>query len=225
LLIWRSPALRRDGQGGALRVLIVLVVGGLVAAGLVFAPLGVPARLDDRFPGDRPPVGTLDGTAYMTVGAYQWPTPDTDVVLREEREAIRWLLEQVPGSPVLAEAPAGEYIVDGRPTGYDYYRAGGLRVASMTGLPTFVGHHQYEQRDGRQVSARTEKGKEFFQTTDIARTRDLLAELGVRYVYVGALERILFAEESLRKFDILAENGELTVVFDENPVRIYRVEQ
>ena len=94
----------------------------------------------------------------------------------------------------------------------------------MTGLPTLVGHHQYEQRDGRQVSERTEEGKEFFQTTDIARTRDLMAELGVRYIYVGALERILFSEESLRKFDILAEGGELSVVFDNGPVRIYRVQ-
>jgi uncharacterized membrane protein len=115
--------------------------------------------------------------------------------------------------------------VDGKPAGYDYYRAGGLRAASITGLPTLVGHHQYEQRDARQVSERIEKGKEFFQTTDIARTRDLMAELGVRYIYVGALERILFSAESLRKFDVLADSGELAVMFDNSPVQIYRVQR
>jgi uncharacterized membrane protein len=196
----------------------------VVAAGLVFLPLGVPARVDDRFPGARPRLGTLDATAYMTVGAYDWPASGSTIELGGEREAIRWLLENVPGSPVLAEAPAGEYVVDGQSVGYDYYRAGGSRAASMTGLPTFVGHHQYEQRDGGQVSERTARGKEFFQTTDIARTRALMAELGVRYVYVGTLERILFSEESLRKFDILAENGDLSVVFDNGSVRIYRVD-
>jgi uncharacterized membrane protein len=160
----------------------------------------------------------------MTVGEYQWPSADNVIELRPEREAIRWLLGHVPGSPLLAEAPAGEYLVDGKPAGYDYYRAGGLRAASITGLPTLVGQHQYEQRDARQVSERTEKGKEFFQTTDIARTRDLMAELGVRYIYVGALERILFSAESLRKFDVLADSGELAVMFDNGPVQIYRVQ-
>jgi YYY domain-containing protein len=224
-LIWRSPALRRDGRSaGLFRGLILVGTGCLVAAGLVFVPLGVPARVDDRFPGPRPPLGTLDGTAYMTVGEYQWPSEDTVIELRPEREAIRWLLDHVAGSPLLAEAPAGEYLVDSRPAGYDYYRAGALRAASMTGLPTFVGHHQYEQRDGRQVTERIEQGKEFFQTIDIARTRELMAGLGVRYIYVGALERILFSEESLRKFDVLADSGELSVVFDNGPVRIYRVE-
>ena len=219
-LLWRRPM----GQGWSVSGwLIRLGAAGLVVAGLVFLLSGIPARVDDRFPGARPPIGTLDATAYMTVGAYSWPSPDRIIELRSEREAIRWLLDNVTGTPVLAEAPAGEYLVDGESVGYDYYRAGGLRVASMTGLPTFVGHHQYEQRDGGQVGERTRLGQEFFQTTDIARTRALIDELGVRYIYVGPLERILMAEESLRKFDILAENGELAVVFDNGPVRIYRV--
>jgi YYY domain-containing protein len=221
-LIWRSPAMRPADAAAAFRE-----CWPFWWPGSMWLPASSPlrrARVDDRVPGPRPPLGTLDGTAYLAVGEYEWPSAGSVVELRPEREAIRWLLEHVAGSPLVAEAPAGEYVVDGRPTGYDYYRAGGLRAASMTGLPTLVGHHQYEQRDGRQVSERTEEGKEFFQTTDIARTRDLMAKLGVRYIYVGALERILFSEESLRKFDILADSGELSVVFDNGPVRIYRVQ-
>ncbi len=75
------------------------------------------------------------------------------------------------GTPVVAEAPDGDYSVDGALVGYDYYRAGGLRVASLTGLPTFVGQHQDEQRPGDQVAERTALGQEFFGTTDIERTR------------------------------------------------------
>ena len=123
---------------------------------------------------------------------------------------------------MIAEAPAGGYDVDGQPVGYDYYRAGGLRVASLTGFPTFVGQHQYEQRPGEQVGPRFEQGKEFFATTDIARARQLMADLRVGYVYVGTLERILFSEDSLRKFDVMAELGDLEVVYRNSEVTIYR---
>ena len=106
---------------------------------------------------------------------------------------------------------------------YDYYRAGGLRVASMTGFPTFVGQHQYEQRPGDQVGRRFDLGNEFFATTDLARARELMQELRVGYVYVGQLERLLFTAAALRKFDVMAEQGDLEVVFHNPDVTIYRV--
>ena len=165
----RAPAWIGAPIRGALGVMLV--------GGLVFLVVGVPARVDDRFPGARPPLGTLDGTAYMTVGRYTWPGGEHTIELAPEREAIRWLLDNVTGTPVIAEAPAGGYEVDGLPVGYDYYRAGGLRVASLTGFPTFLGQHQYEQRPGDQVGRRFDQGKEFFSTTDFARARELIQEL------------------------------------------------
>ena len=161
-----------------------------VLAGLLFLPLGIPARVKDRFPGARPPIGTLNGMDYMTVGRLAWPDAKHEIDLAYDYLAIRWLLDHVTGTPVVAEAPAGGYMVDGQSVTADYYRAGGLRVASFTGLPTFVGQHQYEQRPGDQVGQRTQLGQEFFATTDIARTRELMRQLRVGYVYVGPLERI-----------------------------------
>ncbi len=195
----------------------------LLAGGLVFLAVGVPARVDDRFPGERPAIGTLDGTAYMTVGRYTWPSAEYVINLRPELDAIRWLWANVRGTPVVAEAPAGGYEVAGQYVGYDYYRAGGLRVASLTGLPTFAGQHQYEQRPGDQVGLRTGQGQEFFRTTDIGRARELLHQLRVGYVYVGRLERILFSPESLAKFDRMVELGELEVAYRNADVVIYRV--
>jgi uncharacterized membrane protein len=159
----------------------------------------------------------------MTVGRYTWPTGDHLVQLATERDAIRWMLDNVTGSPVVAEAPAGGYDLDRQAVTYDYYRAGGLRVASLTGFPTFVGQHQYEQRPGEQVGPRFEQGKEFFETTDIARARQLMTALRVGYVYVGALERILFSDESLRKFDVMADLGDLATIYRNPDVTIYRV--
>ncbi len=89
---------------------------------------------------------------------------------------------------MLAEAPAGSYEVGNEWVSLDYYRAGGLRVASLTGLPTFVGPHQFEQRSADQVSLRSAKGMEFFRTTDLP-PRRLAEELQVRLVYVGQLYR------------------------------------
>jgi YYY domain-containing protein len=199
---------------------VVLIVGGL--AFLIF---GIRARVDDRFPGARPPFGTLDGMAYMSVGRYTWPGEGSIIELWGDYQAIRWLLDSVEGSPVVAEAPAGSYNVTGRDVGYDYYRAGGLRVASLTGLPTFVGHHQYEQRPGDQVSTRTYRAQEFFRTTNLAVARALIRDLHIGYVYVGQLERVLFGPESLRKFDALVELGEVTVAYRNPSVTIYRVER
>ncbi len=200
-----------------------VATAALLAVSFIFLAVGVRTRIEDRFPGARPAFGTLDGTAYMTVGSYTWPSSDSVITLNGERYAIRWLFDHVTGSPVIAEAPAGSYEVQGGAVGYDYYRAGGLRVASLTGFPTFVGQHQSEQRPGDQVGPRTDLGQEFFQTTDIARARELTDDLRVGYVYVGRLEQILFREESLRKFEVMAELGDLAVVYRNADVTIYRV--
>jgi len=195
----------------------------LLVAGLAFLPLGIPARVRDRFPGPRPAIGTLDGTAYMTVGRYNWPDQAHPIELAYDYLAIHWLLDHVTGAPVVAEAPAGVYQVAGEEVGYDYYRAGGLRVASLTGFPTFLGQHQFEQRSAGEVWPRAEVGQEFFSTTDLTRTRELIRDLNVGYVYVGTLERILFPADGLRKFDAMVEVGDLEVAYRNREVAIYRV--
>ncbi|MCX7670220.1 MAG: DUF2298 domain-containing protein, partial [Anaerolineae bacterium] len=195
----------------------------LLAAGLLFLPLGIPARVQDRFPERQPPPGTLNGMAYMSVGVLHWPDADHTLDLMYDYLAIRWLLDHVTGTPIIAEAPAGAYLVAGETVTADYYRAGGLRVASFTGFPTLVGQHQYEQRPADQVATRTRLGQELFQTTDIARARELLAELRVSAVYVGPLERLLFSADALRKFDVLVELGEMKVVYRNVQTIIYWV--
>ncbi|NOX61904.1 MAG: phospholipid carrier-dependent glycosyltransferase [Chloroflexi bacterium] len=197
----------------------------LIILGLVFPFFGTASRVNDRFPGERPPRNTLDGMAYMTVGKYFWPDGSNAIELKYDYEAIRWLQENVTGTPVLAEAPASWYPVNGQNVGYDYYRAGGLRVSSMTGLPTFLGQHQGEQRFGYQTGPREQAGREFWETTDINRLRQLIHELNVDYIYVGQLERTLFSPQQLAKFDQLVQSGEATIVFQNPGVTIYKIER
>ncbi len=195
----------------------------LLASSLVFPVLGTPARVNDRFPGPRPPRNTLDGMAYMTVGVYTWPNGNNPIELRYDYEAIRWMLDHIRGTPVVAEAPAGWYLVNGQNVGYDYYRAGGLRVSSMTGFPTLLGQHQGEQRYGDQVGRRENDGKELFQTTDPARAQALMDQLRITYLYIGKLERTLFSPESLAKFDQMVADGRLKIVYQNPQVTLYKV--
>ncbi len=215
--LWPRAARSRSAVAGTWQVLAVAVV----ITGLAFLVPGTGARVNDRFPGQRPARNTLDGMAFMTVGEYTWPDPSHLIELRYDYAAIRWLLENARGASVLAEAPAGDYRVNGEELGYDYYRAGGLRAASLTGLATFVGHHQLEQRPGLQVLVQAEEGQELFWTPDLGRARELLRQFDVRYIYVGALERYLFPAEGLAKFEEMAAAGDLRVAYQNEHVTVY----
>lgn len=185
---------------------------GLLVVGVcLFLPLGTAARVQDRFPGERPPIGTLDGMAYMTVGRYTWPDPNHPIELKWDYLALQWLLENVKGTPVIAE---------GR---IDYYREGGMRVASYTGLPTFLGAHQGEQRYSWQVGERDGLAREFFNTPDVARAQEILRDLRVRYLYIGTLERYVYDPRGLEKFALMEEMGLLETAYQNDQVTIYRV--
>jgi uncharacterized membrane protein len=125
-------------------------------------------------------------------------------------QAIRWLQENVQGTPVLAEAPVG------------YYREFGVRASSFTGLPTLAGMHESEQRYGWQVGPRSAQARNLYTTVDPQRTIDLLGELDIEYVYVGPLEQIEYPG-ALAKFDRLAQGGQLEVAYRNELVVIYQV--
>ncbi|TKJ28290.1 MAG: hypothetical protein CEE40_11800 [Chloroflexi bacterium B3_Chlor] len=183
----------------------------LFVASTIFLLLGTPQRVTDRFPGPRPPLGTLDGSAFMVVGSYSWPDASNPVQLVHDYEAINWFLEHVSGTPVVAEAPL------------PYYREFGLKVASYTGLPTLLGAHQSEQRHDWQVGQRSGEADTFYRTTDLDETRELIAKLHISYVYVGQLERTVYPEEGLEKFEDMRGFGDLALVYQNPGVKIYEV--
>jgi YYY domain-containing protein len=213
---WRA-ALNLSWQG---------IVTVLIAAALVYPALGTPSRVRDRFD-HSPPIGTLDGMAYMTTGTLIWPQGNP-IELKYDYDAIRWLQAHVKGTPVLAEAKIG------------YYREGGMRVASYTGLPMPLGGlHQNEQRWPDQVGQRDGLYAEFWNTPDPARAWQLIQQLDISYIYIGQLEQTLYNPNltgsllqwgvthymptGFQKFDELTAQGRLTVVFENQRTRIYQV--
>ncbi|MDX1524500.1 MAG: DUF2298 domain-containing protein, partial [Anaerolineae bacterium] len=184
----------------------------LLLAALTYPVFATRTRIDDRFPGDdnRPAIGTLDGLAYMTVGRFEWPA-GSPIDLQYDYEAIRWLQDNVSGTPVIAEAKIG------------YYREGGMRVAAYTGLPSILGGlHQNEQRYASQIGERDLVVNEFWSTTDPNRTLQLLDQLNITYIYIGQIERIAYGEQVGDKFEQLKNQGLLELVFENEKTEIYR---
>ena len=208
--IWRAIT-RWKNAGWRIAWKVSTIV--LLLASFLFVPLGVPVRVADRFPTDQPAIGTLDGMAYMSVGSYTWPAPSYRINLSYDYEAIRWLLDNVRGTPVLAEAAIS------------YYREGGLRVSSYTGLPTLVGMHQSEQRYGDMVGKREGKARELFDTPNSSVAQDVIEELDISLVYIGQLERApgVYSAMGLAKFDVMAESGFLHEIYRNPEVVIYAV--
>jgi uncharacterized membrane protein len=200
---WRSDRLRYVWMG---------LFFALLFSACVYPLLGTPQRVADRFPGQRPPIGTLDGMAYMTVGSYAWPDDSNRIELKYDYEAIQWLLANVKGTPVIAEAAL------------PYYREGGSRVASYTGLPSLLGaQHAGEQRYAWQVGQRDGEVRDFYTTDDIRRALELVRKLDISYIYVGKLERTVYDPIGLAKFDRMVEEGHLTVPYSNKEVKIYKV--
>ena len=180
----------------------------LVFAAAVYPVLGTQARLKTRF--DVLPL-TLDGTAYMRTAVYNDANGPID--LSADYHAIRWLQENVDGSPVILEGLTPNY------------RWGG-RISVYTGLPTIVGWrwHQEQQRWGYRwaIAERARDVDRIYRTTDAAEALNLMRKYDVQYVYLGHLERLYYPATGLAKFDE-AMSPALDEVYRTDRVRIYRV--
>jgi uncharacterized membrane protein len=185
----------------------------LLVASLAYPVFGTPARLKQRLFGWKPPFGTLNGQAYMEQGVYTWPDESNLIELRYDWEAIRWLLENVRGNPVIVESSE-----------LDYYRAGGTRIASHTGISGLNGMHESEQRYGDEVGQRSALHNEFWSTPDVERTRQIMDELGVNLIYAGQLEEQV-NPDGVAKLAQMAADGYLTPIYANDRVTIYLVNE
>jgi YYY domain-containing protein len=198
-----SPWLRAGWRKG-----VAIGLGVLLCAAAIYPLLGSPSRLQHRF---GPLPLSLDGMAYMTAAHYE--DHNQDLRLADDFDAIRWLQQNVDGSPVIAEGQAPLY-------------HWGSRVSIYTGLPTIIGWdwHQKQQRGdfGFMVDDRLRDVAAIFGPASPDATRDLLRKYHVQYVYVGGLERAFYSADNLRKFDAMAPSI-LTRVYTGGVVTIYQV--
>ena len=179
------------GLGRAGAVLIGVVLAVVLAGGLVYPVTATLARTDG-FGYAR----TLDGLAWLRA------------IQPEEARAQAWLRAHSEQNDVVLEAYGDAYTEAGR-------------VSSRTGTPTLLGWWVHEiswRGDRREYVERAQAMGEAYRSADPARVEALLRRYGVRWVYVGALERSRYAGADLNKFERFMD-----VAYREGNVTIYRM--
>ncbi len=160
----------------------------LISGGLLFTVSGTNGKMRDRWIIEAP--RTLDAMTFM--GFAHYDTNGQRLSLDEDYRAIRWMQENVQGSPVIVEANCVEYHWCTRFTIY-------------TGLPGVVGWnwHQRQQRvyTSAWVQERVNAVGDFYDSFDVEVARTFLKTYDVRYIIVGQLEQATYKPGGLIKFE------------------------
>jgi YYY domain-containing protein len=210
-LAWVFPRVGHWRQG---KKVWLGALGVLVAMAALYPLLAAPAKINDRFDTSVGP--SLDGWAYMETATYYDPQPSSDPYqLKWDLEAIRWMLDNVVGSPVILEGQTVEY-------------RWGSRYSVSTGLPAVLGWnwHQRQQRaaaNDQEVWTRAADVETMYDTPIAAQARLLLQQYHVRYVIVGPLERAYYDPAGLAKFAAMVADGSLRVAYSNEQVTVYEV--
>jgi YYY domain-containing protein len=136
------------------------------------------AKFNDRMSLAAP--HTLDSMTYMAYAhLYEY---GVNLDLSEDYRAIRWMQDNVQGSPVIVEAAAAG-------VQYQWHS----RFSIYTGLPDVVGWQWHEQQQrvlaSETVVARGREVDDFYATGNVASALAFLQKYNVRYIIVGQLER------------------------------------
>lgn len=207
---WVLSRVNTTGRSLTLRAQGWLWCMGLLTAGVLIYPvMATPVRLNDRF---YKTDTTLDGDEYLKGAQFQ--DAQGPVELKWDGAAMQWLEENVVGSPVILEAVTPIY-------------RWGSRVSVNTGLPTVLGWdwHQSQQRwDYRTyIEQRKNDVLRIYSAVDPAQAMPVLRKYGVRYVYLGPLERLYYPAEGLAKFPTMVRQGLLKLAYENPHVSIYEV--
>lgn len=187
------------------RINVVLLIFGAFLYPVFAGTDKITDRMSDSAP------HTLDGMKYMETSWYWQDGFNMD--LSQDYDAIIWMQENVEGSPVIVEANATEYKF-------------GSRYTMYTGLPGVVGwnYHQRQQRGpiSEEVWTRVNEIAHFYNTTNIEAARQFLEKYNVKYIIVGQMERGLYGDAGIMKFE--ENDGVLwNCVYDHAETKIYKV--
>jgi uncharacterized membrane protein len=199
------------------RVLFYAPLLFCVSIAMMFPLLATRARAVDRFAGLETPL-TLNGLDYMHYTEHSLMESEVPIPLETDYQIIRWLQENVQGTPV---------IMEGRSAASEYRY--NLRISINTGLPTVLGWnwHQRQQRTlpplDRIVFQRETNVNYFYTTSDVAAVIDLLRTYEIRYIIVSDMERRIYTPSALAKFDVMVDLGLLSVAYEHGAGMVYEV--
>ena len=122
----------------------------------------------------------LDPSQYKGLNATAFLETD----YAEDVGAIRWLKENIEGSPVVLEANGDSY------SEYE-------RVSAMTGLPTVMGWYVHEwlwRNDVADLNAKADEIETIYTSTNAAEVQMLVEKYDISYIFVGSCEREKYAD-------------------------------
>ena len=203
-IIWYTPCLA-----------LVFIAG-------LFPIMGTRGRSFDRLAPELPL--TLNGLDYMTQSRHYESAPNTGasawIDLAVDHQLIRWLQENVSGSPV---------IIEGRRRPSEYQWNG--RISITTGLPSVLGwnFHQRQQRTFHPmptwVDQREKNIQQFYNTADIDIAVDIIRHFDIKYIIRSGLEEVHSTEQGLAKFVRMVDAGLLDIAFVTEGGLIYEVNE
>ncbi|MDQ4076993.1 MAG: DUF2298 domain-containing protein [Chloroflexota bacterium] len=180
---------------------------------LLYPVFATYAKINDRF--DRSVGATLNGAAFMEKAILY--DRDQTMELRGDADAIRWMQEEVPGSPTVAEMQT-----------YDRLYGWGNRYAMWTGNPAIIGWHWHQQQQRAAANADevmervNDVQQNIYNTPNAATAYATLLQYDTEYIVVGPMERAYSVPEGIDKFEM--NRGRYWDLVYENPeVKIYRV--
>ena len=185
-LAWTLPAFFKWLPGWRVFWQSAMII--LISGAALFTVTGASGKIRDRWIVEAP--HTLDAMTFMEYAHYDDFGQRLD--LSEDYRAIRWMQDNVQGSPVIVEANCPEYRWCTRFTIY-------------TGLPGVVGWnwHQRQQRvlTSTQVQDRVDEIGDFYNNINVNAARDFLKLYDVKYIIVGQLEHAEYTPEGIAKFE------------------------
>ena len=203
-IIWYTPC-----------VALIFIAG-------LFPIMATRGRSFDRLAPDLPL--TLNGLDYMTQSRHYESAPNsgasTSIDLAVDHELIRWLQENVSGSPV---------IIEGRRRPSEYQWNG--RISITTGLPSVLGwnFHQRQQRTFHPmpswVDQREKNIQQFYNSADIDIAVDIIRHFDISYIIRSGLEEVHSTEPGLAKFDRMVAAGLLDIAFVTEGGMIYEANE
>lgn len=188
----------------------------MVAAAAMFPFSSIRARMVDRFVPQLSP--TLNGMDYMQEASHFLIDYGVVIPLENDYHIIRWLQENVQGTPVIMEgrSAASEYRYNGR-------------IAINTGLPTVLGWnwHQRQQRTidplTRFVQQREANIRYFYESNDIPSVLNLVRYYDIEYIITSDMEIAMFPG-GIEKFNRMVELNLLSIVYQHGIGLIYQVD-
>lgn len=181
----------------------------IVALSLGFLFFGTSSRIKNRISMEGEIPWTLDGYAFMSQAHYTPPKFRKPIKLSYDYQAIQWIQKNISGNAIVMESFHN-----------DYYRTGGTRIASLTGLSGITGQHQSQQREHKLLKQRSRLQKEFWNL-DLKAKEQIIHKLDLNYIYYGQLEE-RYHSHSKEQLIELEKNGSLETIYRNKGAVLYK---